>query len=32
MLISFFGMLGIYGSIYLVSQLLYVNEKRTQRS
>lgn len=31
MLTSFFGMLAIYSSIVLVSQLLYVNEKRTRQ-
>jgi hypothetical protein len=31
MLMSFLGMLTIYGSIFLVSQLLYVNEKLTRQ-
>ncbi len=32
MLTSFFATLTIYGSIFLVSQLLYVREKLTQKS
>ncbi len=32
MLTSFFGMLTVYGSILLVSQLLYLKEKRVRQS